>query len=481
MWNCTSLSTTSQEKNCHATTSSHHHPQEEDDDSRTTLGENDEDDGSLDLLAPRRIKKTKYSTAENSSPTTTTTMQTTTKKLLSPASQTLNMLTAFNTTCVNDLLISDKELLQSRLDRNKPQTNNLWKPIEATTTATSTTTTDTVAVENLSTFFRNSSNVKAGIHVGCQRCLELSTKGSSNISHGMQCPSHRSSNSQRFDILQDSTTTTTSPQLERNLLDKEPPTATMTRGASSSSLEDHSVKDNDEGDPKRHCIPIGTNILQKRPVLDPHLSYSCSQQIQNPIRPRSEVSAKEPRTMYYNQQGSHGSRVLVPREQFSLPSYPNDYTPRMVAPIPGDTIYQDKDDQSRWVPCGNPWGPHGYIEGDVVLVFGGENDNYERSYYYYQPRFCHDPFALSSTYRKTHSGGLDNYTVLTLRRDAFALQCWGFTTCIHEFGGACLVQHITPCSPADAAVSIYCSNILSQINFFVCFCFDWCCLLTCGM
>jgi len=58
MWNCTSLPTTSQGKNCN--TSSTNSP---DDGSATTLGENDDDEGSLDLLAPRRIKKAKRSTA----------------------------------------------------------------------------------------------------------------------------------------------------------------------------------------------------------------------------------------------------------------------------------------------------------------------------------------------------------------------------------------------------------------------------------
>lgn len=55
-------------------------------------------------------------------------------------------------------------------------------------------------------------------------------------------------------------------------------------------------------------------------------------------------------------------------------------------------------------------------------------------------------------YKKLH--GCCSYNVLLLKRDRLALRPWGFEIGVHEFGGACLVERVSVCSPAECAVDI---------------------------
>ena len=86
-------------------------------------------------------------------------------------------------------------------------------------------------------------------------------------------------------------------------------------------------------------------------------------------------------------------------------------------------------------------------ESDAVNIHYAQGSNPDR--------FTMSPFKSSSSpYYNTHVPPEMGYRVLQLVRDRTALRQWGFTFCRHDFGGACLVHDIEPCSPADAAVSI---------------------------
>ena len=130
--------------------------------------------------------------------------------------------------------------------------------------------------------------------------------------------------------------------------------------------------------------------------------------------------------------------------------------PLFDAPTPGDTISRLNEDKPMWIPCGNPWGGETNQEWDNVLIFNQDLESYETPLVGLRPlRFTCDPFSLSSSYRLTHVAGESAYTVLILKRDALAVRPWGFSTCLHEFGGACLVTSVVPGSPAEEAVSLY--------------------------
>ena len=131
--------------------------------------------------------------------------------------------------------------------------------------------------------------------------------------------------------------------------------------------------------------------------------------------------------------------------------------------VPSSLSQSSNLDKSRWEPCGNPWGEFGQGDGDHILLFVDrichdiDNDVNLRipEGGIPQKRFVQEPLSNDSPYRETHSSGNEgSYSVLKLRRDIAASRPWGFFVSLHEFGGACIVKTVSPCSPAEAAVSI---------------------------
>ena len=110
----------------------------------------------------------------------------------------------------------------------------------------------------------------------------------------------------------------------------------------------------------------------------------------------------------------------------------------------------------------DPWGKPGYVIGDVML-YGPPRGLFHIEILVPSKRYVIDPFALALSYRKSHMTPQEGLTNLTLRRDPFAIQPWGFQMCWHEFGHACLVQSIEPMSPAAAAVSFCLISLVNSI------------------
>ena len=103
------------------------------------------------------------------------------------------------------------------------------------------------------------------------------------------------------------------------------------------------------------------------------------------------------------------------------------------------------------------------MPGDSVMFVSNLNDEHEnerRSETEEEmsmettERFVVNPFCSNSPYLNTHYTG--TYHVLRFIRDPFALLPWGFEASLHEFGGACIVTDVMPCSPAEVAVSLLC-------------------------
>jgi hypothetical protein len=113
-----------------------------------------------------------------------------------------------------------------------------------------------------------------------------------------------------------------------------------------------------------------------------------------------------------------------------------------------------------WEPCGDPWGPEGHVDGDVVL-FAHTSGLGHHETLLPSARYEADPFSSSKRYGKTHRTPEDGFQALILKRDPLVTRPWGFTCQRHEFGGACLVTSVDPLSPADAAVSLHvCLSVL---------------------
>jgi hypothetical protein len=107
----------------------------------------------------------------------------------------------------------------------------------------------------------------------------------------------------------------------------------------------------------------------------------------------------------------------------------------------------------NWITCSdNPWGSEGYTIGDVLL-YGPQLGLGHFETVLPSERYVMDPFALSSTYRSTHCTPQEGLAILSLRRDTLATRPWGFRVGLDEFGRGCLVESVTPMSPAVAAVS----------------------------
>lgn len=121
---------------------------------------------------------------------------------------------------------------------------------------------------------------------------------------------------------------------------------------------------------------------------------------------------------------------------------------------------------SKWIPCPNPWGKIGHLDGDFVIIspFQSETAHDILSIFHQglngsgmPRRFVANPLEEVSPYHATHrSPARGGYSVLRLQRDRTSLRPWGFTVRLHEFGGACLVESVEPLSPAEAAVGQSC-------------------------
>jgi hypothetical protein len=109
------------------------------------------------------------------------------------------------------------------------------------------------------------------------------------------------------------------------------------------------------------------------------------------------------------------------------------------------------DSKLNWIPCSNPWGPSGFVEGDVVLTSPSGGFSHHETVYGGK-RFVVSPFHSQSDYITTHRTPSEGFDVLQLTRDPMAMLPWGFTYRCHEFGGACLVTSVDPLSSAASAV-----------------------------
>lgn len=110
-------------------------------------------------------------------------------------------------------------------------------------------------------------------------------------------------------------------------------------------------------------------------------------------------------------------------------------------------------DEFAWQCCDDPWGPSGYEEGDILLFTSIPHSIRHLDALLPSNRFAVDLFSPASQYRRTHHCPREGNHGLVLKRDPFSKLHWGFTWKRHEFGGACLVEHVEDNSPASAAVS----------------------------
>ena len=100
----------------------------------------------------------------------------------------------------------------------------------------------------------------------------------------------------------------------------------------------------------------------------------------------------------------------------------------------------------------NPWGPHGYQQGDVML-YGPQRGLGHYETLLPSPRYVMNPFGTNSNYSMTHRTPEEGFTVLYLQRDPSSFNSWGFGVVRDYFGHACLVEHVQPMMAASAAVS----------------------------
>jgi hypothetical protein len=119
-----------------------------------------------------------------------------------------------------------------------------------------------------------------------------------------------------------------------------------------------------------------------------------------------------------------------------------------------EIIYDDSDEplDIEWIPCANPWGPSGYVPGDVLL-YAPTIGALDHEIHLDSPRYTVDPFESSIRYKTTHRTVDEGFQPLVVRRDPMGQIPWGFVCGRHEFGGACIVQSVDPHSPADSSVS----------------------------
>ncbi len=111
-----------------------------------------------------------------------------------------------------------------------------------------------------------------------------------------------------------------------------------------------------------------------------------------------------------------------------------------------------KEDKPVWVPLyDNPWGGEGYQTGDVLLFGPQPGIGHHEAHLPSNQRYKVNPFSDDSTYRNTHCTPEEGLSLILLKRDPMGKMPWGFRTVRDEFGNACLVERVDPCSPASNA------------------------------
>jgi len=98
----------------------------------------------------------------------------------------------------------------------------------------------------------------------------------------------------------------------------------------------------------------------------------------------------------------------------------------------------------QWESCTNPWGVSEQMDIDKILLA-------TRFPSITSLRFSMAPLSLP-TYQGFYDPG--NKKVLHLSRDRLAQRPWGFEIARCDLGGACIVECISPCSPAVSAVEV---------------------------
>jgi hypothetical protein len=107
-----------------------------------------------------------------------------------------------------------------------------------------------------------------------------------------------------------------------------------------------------------------------------------------------------------------------------------------------------------WNVSENPWGPDSLENWDRI-VLSSTLPLLEQEAAFLSERFVHDPFSIHPRYSKSHTTPEEGSHALVLHRTALCNAPWGFSVYRHEFGGACLVEDVTPMSPAALAVSCF--------------------------
>lgn len=108
----------------------------------------------------------------------------------------------------------------------------------------------------------------------------------------------------------------------------------------------------------------------------------------------------------------------------------------------------------NWIAAPNPWGDH-QCDGDFVLLSPRDYQKAQTIHGRMAKRFTMNPFeSEASPYYQSHTPPSDGHSVVVLMRDRLSLRSWGFSFCLHENGGACLIDDIEPMSPAQSAVQL---------------------------
>ena len=215
---------------------------------------------------------------------------------------------------------------------------------------------------------------------------------------------------------------------------------------------------------KRQKLPPSDNTPEEPQCTDIHSQKRQTQSNTTRVSPaKFDPQLKQPsdmiihppnpevdQTLRIQQNGSNTyPRSAFHRPVINQPLATNAGVNRSVTPVTPDDGAPCK---TKWTQCEAMWGPWGHFDGDIVLMTHAlglghietviDSERYELT-----------PFAVSSKYHRTHSTPHEGYHNIRLQRDSMAMRSWGLVLKRHEFGGACLVESVEPCSPAAAAVS----------------------------
>lgn len=214
-----------------------------------------------------------------------------------------------------------------------------------------------------------------------------------------------------------------------------------------------------------NCPRARKNITQKRKKTDTKICQAAATSRSNgdPERVRNQLSRKCRTSQKRNDEEIQRDATNVINTSTHKRTSQSFVTPPVNQFESSSSSVLKSSKTCQWEACGNPWGEYGYVPGDSVMFVSNLNDEHEnerRSETEEEmsmkttERFVMNPFCSNSPYLNTHYTG--TYHVLRFIRDPFALLPWGFEASLHEFGGACIVTDVMPCSPAEVAVSLLC-------------------------